>query len=364
MALSPFCECKGKTLFSIGQEFADFFFLITQFPFVCESFFVYLSVKIRNAFESLLNANVSVNNASTLLITKYDIKIMKGRKISESFLAELLDGGKFGSVTKYVQVDPFLDMEMCGDRVIIYYRGGNLLTIFETGELEGLDAGYYDPKSQIMDRITPDLKDIGGYLAKAKNIVDIPENGDNSCLAEKEIQQRIVYENNMSSNANDTDCFIPDLEWSDNEGRRFDIMAFCWKHDKHRNRQLRLTLIEVKQGCGAIQTMEKSRQNGKSKSSSGLKKHYEDFQNFKSKKATVQEVAEDLCVVLRQKHELGLVKGIDLLFKDSSGKDQSLEIEPEPDFIFLLANYHHYSAQLKNECESLPVDSAAWLRGP
>lgn len=230
------------------------------------------------------------------------------------------------------------------------------MTIFETGELEGLDAGYCDPKSRIKDRITPNLKDIGGYLAKAKHIVNIHENGDNSCLAEKEIQQRVVYENNMSSNANNTDYFIPDLEWSDNEGGRFDIMAFCWKHDKHRKRKLRLTLIEVKQGCGAIQTTEKTDQDGNLKSSSGLKKHYEDFLKFKSDKATVQEVAVDLCEVLRQKHELGLVKGMDLLFKDSSGKIQSSMIEPDPDSIFLLANYHHYSAQLKNECENLPVD--------
>ena len=73
-----------------------------------------------------------------------------------------------------------------------------------------------------------------------------------------------------------------------------------------------------------------------------------------------------MLLVLKQKKELGLIKGIEKLFEktivieDESGnklrKNVALEpeIEAEPDFLFLLANYHHYSTCLQEECKSLP----------
>ena len=134
-------------------------------------------------------------------------------------------------------------------------------------------------------------------------------------------------------------------------GGRADIVAFCWKHKKPRNRIVQLTLIEVKQGDKAI------------KSLSGLKKHYDDYLKFKEKQESVNCVAKDMLLVLKQKKELGLVKGLDNLFekkvteKDAWGNkvQRQVEVEPkieaEPDFLFLLANYHHYSSNLQIECE-------------
>ena len=256
---------------------------------------------------------------------------MKKRSISSSFL-EQLKTGSLKSITDYVRVDPYLDLELRGNSVIIYYRGGKVLTVDEKGVLTGLVDEYY--LSPGTERILPSIDGLHDYLAHAKHIVDIHESTKNSKLGEKEIQQRVVYENNLSVN-----------------GGRADIVAFCWKHKKPRNRIVQLTLIEVKQGDKAI------------KSLSGLKKHYDDYLKFKEKQESVNCVAKDMLLVLKQKKELGLVKGLDNLFekkvteKDAWGNkvQRQVEVEPkieaEPDFLFLLANYHHYSSNLQIECE-------------
>ena len=54
-----------------------------------------------------------------------DIIDMKKRSISSSFL-EQLKTGSLKSITDYVRVDPYLDLELRGDSVMIYYRGGKI----------------------------------------------------------------------------------------------------------------------------------------------------------------------------------------------------------------------------------------------
>lgn len=288
-----------------------------------------------------------------------DIIDMKKRSISNSFL-EQLKTGSLKSITDYVRVDPYLDLELRGDRVMIYYRGGKVLTVYDNGSLTGLADEYYLLPDT--ERILPSIEGLHDYLAHAKHIVDIYESMQNSKLGEKEIQQRVVYENNLSVNADNTDYFIADVEWADNDdlGGRIDIVAFRWNHMEHCKRIVQLTLIEVKQGEDAIRT------NGEN--SPGLKKHYNDYLKFKEKPESVNRVAKDMLLVLKQKKELGLVKGLDNLFekkvteKDAWGNEmqRQVEVEPkietEPDFLFLLANYHYYSKYLQIECKELQDD--------
>lgn len=276
------------------------------------------------------------------------------RSISDNFL-EQLKNGSLRAIIDYVRVDPYLDLELRGSCIIVYYRGGKILTVYENGNLARLADEYY--LSHNTERVLPAIEHIHNYFAHAKHIVDIHEASRRySKLGEKEIQQRVVYENNQSINADKTDYFIADIEWADNDALcgRADIVAFRWNHMEHRKRIVQLTLIEVKQGEMAIKTDEN---NGKT--SSGLKKHYEDFLAFKSNQEYVNSLAKDMLLVLKQKKELGLVKGLDKLFgKEISKEKRYIEIEPvienEPDFLFLICNYHHYSRNLEIECKVLP----------
>ena len=129
---------------------------------------------------------------------------------------------------------------------------------------------------------------------------------------------------------------------------------------EHRKRILQLTLIEVKQGDGAIETYETKNKKGELMLSAGLCKHYDDYLRFKENKDYVKDVAKDMLIVLKQKKKLGLIKGLDKLFV-SGEKEVEPELIDKPEFIFLLANYHHYSSALKSESEKLPDDSLFYL---
>lgn len=286
---------------------------------------------------------------------------MKRRSISKNLFNMLDGGGVYHEIVTIVKNDPYLDLEMRGeDGIMIYYRGGKILTVHEYQGLTGLDENYYIKGEKNI--LIPKIESIFDYLCKAKHIVDVHEVKDKSKLVEKEFQQRVVYENNLSANAENTDYFIADVEWADNDalGGRADIVAFRWNHMEHKKRVIQLTLIEVKQGDGAIETYETTNKKGEKGLSAGLSKHYDDFIKFKSDAAYVRDVALDMLIVLRQKKKLGLIKGLDNLFK--SGKnDIEPEIIAEPQFIFLLANYHHYSSALQSESVNLPDESKFFL---
>ena len=279
---------------------------------------------------------------------------MKKRSISDELFQKLMKTGVYHEITDIVRADPYLDMEMRGDDgVMIYYRGGKLLTINENQGFIGLDEEYYP--EDYSARLSPHIESIFDYISKGKRIIDIHESDSKKRkLVEKEVQQRVVYENNLSANAKDTDYFIADIEWADNNalGGRADIVAFRWNHMEHRKRILQLTLIEVKQGDGAIRT--------KDEKSAGLKKHYDDYLQFLNNKTYFFEVANDMLSVLKQKMNLGLIEGLEKLFK-SGEKDISPKLADSPDFIFLLANYHHYSSVLQEECVSLPDECKFYI---
>ena len=268
---------------------------------------------------------------------------MKKRSLSEKFLADFKEGGKFAKVTEIVKYDPTLDFEMRGTSVIIYYKGGKILDIKKDGTLKGLDAKYSENAKYKVVSPTPKMSEIEEYISTTKRLIDKYLIEVRNHLGEKEYQQRIVYENNLSVNANDSDFFIADIEWADNSqlGGRADIVAFRWNHMEHRKREVQMVLIEVKQGENSI----KSERNG-------LKKHYDDYQRFKNQKDYVNEVKEDMITVLHQKHVLGLVKGIKNLFKNG----KLPEVKEEIDFICLLANYKPYSSLLHEVLSKMEKD--------
>ena len=269
------------------------------------------------------------------------------RHLKEFFLKEFLPNGKFYELIELVKHDPTIDVELRGNRVILYYRGGKLLTINEPNDnnqgnlLERLDGKYFLPtrKGEKNPIIVPNLtlENLDAYLYKGKYAIDWYEENVSHKLGEKEIQQRVAFENNRSVNASDTDFFIADMEWEDKKfGGRTDIIAFKWGHMEHRRREVKMYMIEVKQGENSL------------KGSAGLAKHMADFEKFISNESAVSDVAGDMIEVLRQKYKMGLVKGLDKLFIN----DNLPDVEKECGFVYLLANYKLYSTALAEVLES------------
>jgi len=97
---------------------------------------------------------------------------MKRRSISTTLFDKLNEEGIYHEITELVKIDPYLDMEMRGeDGVMIYYRGGKILTIHEQLGLIGLDENYYTKEDDVY--LTPQVENILDYLCKAKHIIDV-----------------------------------------------------------------------------------------------------------------------------------------------------------------------------------------------
>lgn len=267
------------------------------------------------------------------------------RKISKEFKEELLKRSLHG-LLKYIQEDDTLDLELRGKEIIVYYRGGALLSIEERNDKtyawNPLNAEYKKGKASMP---TACVKDFGNYIPQAKHVIDkYIVCGPKNHLGEKEIQQLVVKENNYSPNSNDTDFFIVDMEYQDND-RRFDLIALRWDSNSA-SRQLNkvsLATIEVKQGTKAIRTTI----SRKEEISRGLKQHQEDFNKFIEDSARKKEFMDDMLIVFKQKCELGLIKGNHKI--ENLKEDSELVLVGDLDFICLLANYKTASDNLKNE---------------
>ncbi len=192
------------------------------------------------------------------------------RKITSTFLDELKTG-RLNPLLVYIQNDDSLDMELRGSSIIVYYRGGKILEVKEDGTFIALDEKYLLEKTTIK----PSLTELENYFPQAKHIVDYYVLNKRNHLWEKEIQQRIVQENNYSPNSSDTDFFVIDMEYQDIG--RADIVAFRWDSTSSARKLSKtylpkITIFEVKQGFDSVS------------GDSGMFSHLEDFKTFLSDK--------------------------------------------------------------------------------
>ena len=251
------------------------------------------------------------------------------RKISEKFIKEFTENS-LKPVLEYVKSDDTLAMELRGKEVMIYYRGGMILAIKEESyEFTGLSVGYGEIEK-------PSLTTFENYFPKAKHLIDFYTKN----TWEKDIQQRIVQENNYSPNSKGTDYFIIDTEYECNTGR-FDFVALRWDSTTPARRLQKgyktgITIFEVKQGVDSLT------------GDSGIKGHYHKFEDFIANRPNVDNFISDMVDVFQQKRCLGLVIDIDIL-KSLTKAD----VMPDIEFVFLLTNYNSDSKKLSNELENI-----------
>ncbi len=266
------------------------------------------------------------------------------RQISKTFVKELLDGS-LNPILKEVQLDDTLDLELRGNRITIYYRGGALFSVVEDNGLYHLES--INPEYRTYELPIPEisLPDITNYIKDAKHLIDLYVTSKSNKLGEKEIQQMIVRENNYSVNSSDTDYFIIDIEETDQDSR-FDIIALQWNAEgpvRKRFDNFKLIIIEVKQGINSLRTRTSSK--GKKIENPGLKKHQADFERFIATE-TLDDFKKDMLMVFKQKCVLGLIKANRI---ERIKLDTELAFAGEPQFICILANYKQKSKNLANE---------------
>lgn len=262
---------------------------------------------------------------------------MKKREIKPKMLNAFLHG-ELHPLLEAVKKDDTLDLELRGDSVNIYYRGGRL---FKITEKKGGYAVLFNKKYCVTDNSLleeyPDVKTAVDNIPFYKQAMDwwFHEHPK----YEREFQQVIARENNNLGNiSRGTDYYIVDIEYANkgdtaDKSARFDMVALKWLSDGATRKDVQkvsLALIEVKFGNGALQ--------GKS----GVCEHLKDFQHFLSDQNSLKEFCEDMSVVFAQKCQLGLVDGL-------QEKQFKVKINHKnPEVIFVFANHDPDSKILDN----------------
>lgn len=224
---------------------------------------------------------------------------MKQRQVSEEMLNAFLSG-ELSSLLEAVKKDDTLDLELRGDSVNIYYRGGSLFKITGINNVFSVsfDTNYCTEGSVNLSK-NPSPAEAVANIPFYKQAMDwwFHEHPK----YEREFQQVIARENNNHGKiSNGTDYYIADIEFADGNAR-FDMVALKWLSKgsvRKDTSKVSLALIEVKYGDGAL------------KGTAGIAKHLEDFQKFLGDKEKVDDFCQDMSQVFTQKCKMGLVTGL------------------------------------------------------
>lgn len=264
----------------------------------------------------------------------------KHRRINENFY-NALKTGKLKKLLDCVLEDDSLCLELRGNAVNIYYRGGGLFKINDKYNIT-FDLGYDKDKKL---NPNPDVEEAVKSIPFYKQAMDkwFHENPK----YEREFQQIILRENNNSGKiSRATDYYIVDIEYQDTENSsRFDMVAFKWPSNgaaRKNTNALSLALIEVKYGDNAVG------------GSAGIKKHLDDLKSFIDDKEKLKEFKEDMEYVFKQKCKLGLMDGLsENLTKQLNDKSNQKQVnirlsDDEPEVIFIFANHDPESKKINN----------------
>lgn len=271
-----------------------------------------------------------------------------GRAISEQFKKDLMVGCLKGLLEE-VKNDNTLIMELRGNFVVIYYRGGALFTIASTenGDYNiSYNSAYWRIKKKYNEIVeNPTIDECIRYIALYKNQMDYHRaNADREL--EKQGQQRLILENNVLGGKNYADLsdktqistgdyFIIDMEYAyKNAGidARFDAIGLKWPSlgsIRKKGRNLGIAFIELKYYDNAMG------------GTSGIVKHISDFIKFTNTdkyKEDYHKMCADMSIVFRQKCELGLIPSYTSRLDMTQDRYLDVSIDPnsvEMIFIFL-----------------------------
>lgn len=286
------------------------------------------------------------------------------RELSKKFINDLLNGD-LKDILKIVKSDNSLDLEIRGDYINIYYRGGNILKITEEVKSYKYDFEYkyiiaeedlaisiygskYVKGSKKREiEIEKENRNWLKYFTLTKQVMDMYITSNNK--EEREYQQLVVRENNYSSLANGTDYFIIDIEYDNHQGARFDIVAIEWMSTSEDRKLLKsykpkLVVLEMKYGDGAL--------NG----AAGMNEHIKDFKDFTSIPSVVDSFKAEMLKVFEQKRKLGLIPCLKKEVGKTGGNDNKIEeFADDIDFGFLLANHDPASIKLLREINEYQI---------
>lgn len=229
------------------------------------------------------------------------------RKIRDSFIKEL-NSGQLKWILKEVKCSKVLSLEIRDNYVNIYYRGGRILKIIETGREKNrkytfqFDKNYGERKksTNILSDISIDFynisnKDAEKYFDRFKNAMD-------GWFSEHSKPER-EWQHNVSLPQNN---MVIDIEYAISKLKmRLDMIML--------DENGVMYLIENKYGFSALSSKvsegSKAKKENPDAVKSGLSKHYTDFINLLNDQNSKNELIESIRQIKNIKSELGLLKG-------------------------------------------------------
>lgn len=275
------------------------------------------------------------------------------RGLSQSYM-EALKEGILHPLLELVKNDHTLDLEIRENYFNIYYRGGNLIRVKvkKTKFVPWFDAKYFSKRrtrKPDLPTIFKDESDVAKWIdafPQMKREMDYYFTQINK--DEREFQQLVVRENNISRIANGTDYYICDIEYSGVAGR-FDLVALHWPstgaaRKKRSNRGL--AIMEMKYGEGAL------------RGNAGLADHIHKLDKLIGNERLLSDFADEMQMVFNQKVKLGLIPKCRHTV-ESMANIQNGNI----DYILILANQDPASSLLHEELKRLQeADSRASIK--
>ena len=234
-----------------------------------------------------------------------------------------------------VQRDPDLDVQIRRHYFNVYYRGGNLMEVresrmarlpFRASFHEGYTQGegvtaWRDPATIKEQKLHEDLRASGllgpclltkqaetarhvDQFEQRREAMDANKKEGRRPKAEREAEQVLVRANNASAGS---DYLICDIEYTfptperGKDNGRIDLVAARRPDPDDPDPRCRLALVELKHGINAID------------GAAGLRTHMDDLRVLMGD-GRLSRVREEMSGIVRQKHELGLMRTTALNF--------------------------------------------------
>lgn len=261
------------------------------------------------------------------------------RKISNDFMDDLKSKkGILRPILEKVQKDHTLLLTIRENYINVYYRGGNILRLREHhknyyhAEFDE-NYGRFGDETPILPPIISNKREAEIWAKRIPTLkVIMDEYFVVNKKSEREYQQLVVHENNLSSISNETEYFITDIEYSPPGSRmRLDMLAIHWPASKRKSiKHCRPAIIELKYGVSSVNSGE-----------SGLIKHLKDIETLINDKNSYDVLILSLENQFDQLSQLGLINY--KKYENYQGMRISIR---KPEVILILANYNPRSQKL------------------
>lgn len=266
---------------------------------------------------------------------------MSIRILSDAFIADLKEG-LLKPFVDHVRSDSTLMLCIRNGYINIYYRGGNILKIEEKSS--GSYGIFFDKdydKNGLMELPSNILTSSEAVVQWVEKLPSLKQAMDfyftSNEKLEREFQQIVVRENNVSKISNETEYFITDVEFSialsnseNKKTARFDLVGVRWDANARQSlKKCKPVLIEMKYADAAL--------GGKA----GIESHIKDISALASSDEDVANVLATIEYQYNLLADLGLV---------NINKKGHIELDKKADLevMFLLANTNPRGTTLRN----------------